>query len=61
LETNQHGLRETQGGSLLLIRTKDFVAREAPTNPDAAGQSRAAERTPTGEIDQALATAGSGR
>ena len=49
--------------SLLLIRTKDFVAREAPTNPDPAEpaeQSRVAERTPTREIDQALAT-GRGR
>jgi MFS family permease len=50
--------------ALLLIRTKDFVAREAPTNPEPAkpaAQSGAAERAPSGEIDHALATAGSRR
>jgi hypothetical protein len=50
--------------ALLLIRTKDFVARQAPTNPESAepaAQSRAVERAPSEEIDHALATAGSRR
>jgi hypothetical protein len=50
--------------SLLLIRTKDFVAREARTNADPADpaeQSGAAERAASSAIDQALATAAAGR